>query len=142
MDDVLPGLSYPLGATVDGDGVNFSVFSKHATGMDLLLFDRVDAHSPSRVIPLSGARHRTSFYWHALVHGLHPGQLYAYRARGPFAPEHGLRYDGEKVLLDPYARAVCLDGYKRELARRPGDNSAYAPKGVVLDPRSYDWEGD
>jgi glycogen operon protein len=140
---VEPGTSAPLGATFSGGGVNFSVFSKHATLVELLLFDDAAAARPSWTLPLESRAHRSYHYWHAFVPGLRPGQVYAYRAQGPFAPERGLRFDGDKVLLDPYGRAVAVpDAYDREAARRPGDNTAFAMKSVVADPRQYDWEGD
>jgi glycogen operon protein len=136
------GVPAPLGASVHPDGVNFSVFSKDASSIELLLFD--DAGSPaSRTIALHPQRHRTYHYWHVFVEGLRPGQIYAYRAQGPNAPERGWRFDREKVLLDPYGIAVAVPpGYDRAAARRPGDTSATAMKSVVADPRRYDWEGD
>ena len=144
--DSLPleaGASAPLGATLQDGGVNFSVFSKHATRVDLLLFDAVDAAQPARTVVLEPPRHRTYHYWHALVPGLGPGQIYAYRAFGPAAPERGLRFDAEKVLFDPYGLAIALpDGYDRQTASRPGDNTAQAIKSLVADPQRYDWEGD
>jgi glycogen operon protein len=137
------GSSAPLGASVEPDGVNFSVFSKSATSIELLLFDREDAAFPTRTIALDRERHRTYHYWHAFVPGLEPGQLYGYRAHGPFEPERGLRFDPGKLLLDPYARAVAEpEGYSRAAASEPGDNAAVAMKSVVADPRRYDWEGD
>jgi isoamylase len=140
---VAPGASAPLGATALPGGVNFSVFSRSAARIDLLLFDPPDAAQPSRIIPLDAAAHHTYHYWHAFVAGLEPGQTYAYRARGPFAPERGLRFDGEKVLLDPYGLAVAVpEAYDRGGARRPGDNAAVAMKSVVADPDHYNWEGD
>jgi glycogen operon protein len=140
---IAKGASAPLGATAGPGGVNFSVFSRSAARIELLLFDDADAGSPSRIIPLEAPAHRTYHYWHAFVAGLGPGQVYAYRARGPFDPERGLRFDGEKVLLDPYGRAVAVpEAYDRETARRPGDNAATAMKNVVADPGGYDWEGD
>jgi isoamylase len=99
---VISGASAPLGATVRPGGVNFSVFSKDAVLMELLLFDHENATQPARVIPLDADEHRTYHYWHAFVPGLQPGQVYAYRAHGPFAPDRGWRFDAEKVLLDPY----------------------------------------
>ena len=133
----------PLGATVGAGGVNFSVFAKRADRLEVLLYDHVDATTPARVIPLDAAAHRSYHYWHAFVPDLGPGQLYAFRAHGPFAPEKGRRFDGDKVLLDPYGLAVAVPaGYSRDAASRPGDNSATAMKSVVADPRSYDWEGD
>ena len=142
-DAALDGTSAPLGASVRPDGVNFSVFSKDATLLELLLFDAADAAEPSRTIPLDPKAHRSYHYWHAFVPGLRPGQLYAYRAYGPFAPERGLLFDSDKVLLDPYALGVAVpDGYNREAARFPGNNAAVAMKSVVVDPGQYDWEGD
>jgi isoamylase len=138
-----PGRSFPLGATVLGDGVNFSVFSREASRVDLLLFDDPAAAHPTRVIDLDARSHRTYHYWHAFVSGIGPGQIYAYRASGPFDPAHGLRFDPGKVLLDPYGRAVVVpDGYSRQLASRRGENNATAMKSVVVDLSQYDWEGD
>ncbi|MGB5811117.1 MAG: glycogen debranching protein GlgX [Polyangiales bacterium] len=144
MTDVLPGQAYPLGACVQPEGVNFSVYSKDAEAMELLLFDGPQNRTPARVIRLDPERgHRTFHYWHALVPGLAAGQVYAYRAHGPYEPSRGLRYDATKVLLDPYGRGVAVpDDYDRDAAARPGDNSAAALKSVVADPRAYDWEGD
>jgi glycogen operon protein len=140
---VTPGECAPLGATVHSAGVNFSIYSNHATLMELLLFDTEDAKQPSRVISLQADKHRTYHYWHAFVPGLRPGQVYAYRAHGPWEPAQGLRFDGEKVLLDPYGVAVAVPHtYDRWAAARPGDNAATAMKSVVADPRCYDWEGD
>jgi glycogen operon protein len=140
---VISGSSAPLGATVSAGGVNFSVFAKDATQLDLLLFDDGNAMQPPRVIHLDRGRHRTYHYWHAFVPGLAAGQVYGYRARGPFAPQRGLRFDAGKVLLDPYGLVVAVpDTYSREAARRPGDNAPYAMKSVVADPARYDWEGD
>ncbi|MEB3289184.1 MAG: glycogen debranching protein GlgX [Leptolyngbya sp.] len=140
---ILPGQSYPLGATVYAIGINFCLYSKHATGVDLLLFDSENIVHPRRVIPLDPQRNRTSHYWHVFVPGLKVGQIYAYRVHGPFDPENGHRFDAQKVLLDPYARAVVgEDIYDRKAAILPGDNCATALKGVVVDNRSYDWEGD
>ena len=140
---VASGASAPLGATLGHTGVNFSVFSKNATLVELLLFDDVRAAEPSRIIPLEAKTHRTYHYWHGFVPGLLPGQIYGYRAHGPFAPEHGLRFDAEKLLLDPYGLGVAVpDGYDRTAASQPGPNLAVAMKSVVANPRAYDWEGD
>jgi isoamylase len=137
------GSSAPLGATVYPGGVNFSVFSKSATLMELLLFDNENAAQSAKVVRLDANRHRTYHYWHVFVPNLKPGQVYGYRAHGPFAPERGFRFDGKKVLLDPYGLAVVFpDGYNRKAASRPGDNAAVAMKSVVADPARYDWEGD
>src|SRR5262245_16077510 len=137
------GTSAPLGATVCDGGVNFSVFSKDAVLVELLLFDDANAVKPARVIPLNAGKHRTHHYWHIFIPDLHPSQVYAYRAHGHFAPERGCRFDGEKVLIDPYGLAVAVpDGYDRWAAARPGDNAATSMKSVVADPDRYDWQGD
>ena len=141
--DVLPGQSFPLGATVHPDGVNFCLFSEHGERIELLLFDEPNAPKPSRVIPLNPQVNKTFYYWHVFVKGIEAGQVYAYRAYGPFAPEKGYRFDGSKVLLDPYAKAIVGDEiYNREAAMHPGDNCAQALRGVVVDTSTYDWEGD
>jgi len=138
-----PGKSFPLGATIVEGGVNFSVYSKNSSALELLLFDGVDEAKPSRAISFDPRGNRTFHYWHLFVPGLRPGQVYAFRAQGPFEPEQGHRFDGEKVLLDPYGRAVAVpSGYDREAAKHPGDNAATAMKSVVVDTRAYDWEGD
>jgi glycogen operon protein len=137
------GSSFPLGATVAGDGVNFSLYSKSASTVELLFFDTADCARPSRVISLDRQRHRTYHYWHAFVPQTKPGQLYGYRVHGSFDPASGLRFDPQKVLLDPYGRAVAIPrDYDRTAASRPGDNAAQAMKSVVADAGGYDWEGD
>jgi glycogen operon protein len=140
-DPSLRGTSSPLGATPRPDGVNFSVFSRHASVVELLLFDRVDEAGPRRVVRLEPADHRTYHYWHVFVPGLKPGQIYGYRTHG--LAGQGLRFDAEKVLLDPYGRGVAVPrSYSRDAAARGGDNSATAMKSVVVDTGAYDWEGD
>ena len=137
------GRSSPLGATVVPGGVNFSVFSRNASGVELLLFDREDDSRPTRVIPIDPAANRTYHYWHVFVPGVQPGQLYGYRVQGPFDPGSGLRFDPAKVLLDPYGRGVVVPrNYSRDAVRLEGDNAGMAMKSVVVDPRTYDWEGD
>ena len=139
----ISGRSAPLGATPVPGGVNFSVFSKDAALVELLLFDDANAKQPSRVIPLEARRNRTYHYWHLLVPGLEPGQVYAYRAHGPFEPARGLRFDGEKVLVDPYGLAVAVpEAYDRGAASRAGSNVTTAMKSVVVDPGRYEWEAD
>jgi isoamylase len=136
------GRPAPLGATVFDGGTNFSLFSRTAEGVDLLLFERDDS-PPVRVIPLDQVVNRTYHYWHAFVPGARAGQLYGYRVRGPAKPDWGLRFDPDKVLLDPYARGVVIPaGYTPDTAKGPGDNTATAMKGVVVDASDYDWEDD
>jgi isoamylase len=142
-EETKEGRSFPLGATVSADGANFSVYSKHATGIELLLFDCVDGDRPKRVISIDPATNRTYHYWHIFVSGVKAGQIYAYRVKGAFDPTSGLRFDPAKVLVDPYGRgAVVPKNYSRDAARKKGDNAASAIKSVVTDPRAYDWEGD
>ena len=134
--------SHPLGATVIPGGVNFSIYSRDATAIELLLFDREDASVPRRVIAIDPAD-RTYHYWHTCVEGVRPGQIYGYRVHGLFDPDHGLRFDPGKLLLDPYGLAVVVPkGYDRlALSTGRGDMSN-AMKSVVVDPAAYDWEGD
>ncbi len=137
------GRSYPLGATVCPEGVNFSVFSKDSAAVELLLFNHVGDSKPSRVVDLDGRRNRTYHYWHIFVPGVTAGQCYAYRVRGPFAPEKGFRFDPEKVLLDPYGKCIAVpSAYSREAACKPGDNAGKAMKSVVAEPGAYNWGGD
>ena len=138
-----PSTSYPLGATVYPDGVNFCVFSKNCEAVELLLFDTADDHQPTHILRFDPLHNRTFYYWHMFVPGLRPGQIYAYRVYGPYDPQAGLRFDGWKILLDPYALATVMPShYDRQAAMRPGDNCAVAMKSVVVDPHDYDWEGD
>ena len=135
------GLTFPLGASVQGSGVNFSVYSRRAERVELLLFDAPDDPAPSRVINLVRQRHETSHYWHCFVDGIGTGQLYGWRADGPFDPETGDWFDGTSLLLDPYAYAIAnTERYDR---RRPPDAHDYstALKSVV-DHSAYDWGDD
>lgn len=137
------GSSYPLGATLYPDGVNFAVYAKNATGMELLLFDESDPTAPPRIVTLDPTVNRTYHYWHVFVPRVFPGQVYAWRAHGPYAPQEGLRFDSEKTLLDPYGRAVLVpENYDRGEACLPGSNTATAMKSVVVDVNAYDWEHD
>ena len=141
---VFPGQSYPLGATVYPDGVNFSIFSRHAEKIELLLFDGLNDPQPTQIVFIDPESNRTYNFWHVFVQGLKAGQVYAYRAYGPNLPEKGLRFDPSKVLLDPYAKAIVgYSIYDRQAAMEPGkDNCDKALRGVVVDPSTYDWEND
>ena len=137
------GRSSPLGATVLPGGVNFSVYSRNASGVEVLLFNREDDMQPERMITIDPATNRTYHYWHVFVPDVRPGQLYGYRVDGPFDPASGMRFDASKVLLDPYGRGVVVPrNYSRDAARLEGDNASTAMKSVVVDPHTYDWEGD
>jgi glycogen operon protein len=137
------GHSAPLGATLVAGGANFSVFSRSASVVELVLFDRVEDARPSRSVKLQAPAHRTYHYWHVFVPGIEPGQIYAYRVHGPSESASGLRFDPKKVLLDPYGRAVAMPpNYDRQAAAAAGDNAATAMKSVVVEIDAYDWEGD
>jgi isoamylase len=148
---LLPGQGFPLGASCVAGGVNFALYSAHATGVVLVLFDRADA-APTAEIRLT---QRTRHVWHGLVAGLGPGQLYGYRVEGPYQPEQGHRFNPHKLLLDPYARAISgpvhgthgsLLGYDvasplRDLSFSTDDSARHAPKAVVV-ADDFDWAGD
>ena len=148
---VLPGNPYPLGATWDGLGVNFALFSEHATGVDLCLFDSVDSKVESRRMRLT---HQTDLVWHICLRDVRPGQLYGYRVEGPYAPQRGHRFNPAKMLIDPYAKAVArpvrwndaLFGYRVGGAaddRTPDDrdSAVFAPLAAVVD-ESFEWGDD
>ena len=148
---VLPGRRSPLGASWDGQGVNFAVYSQNAGAVEVCLFD---ADDPLRETGRIRLREVTAHVWHGYVPGLKPGQLYGYRIDGPYEPERGLRFNPFKLLLDPYAKAVAgkvdwtqpVFGYAlgspgADLDRDERDSSAGIPRAVGLDDR-YAWEGD
>src|SRR3954453_3760463 len=99
------GRSYPLGATVFPDGINFSVFSRGASAVELMLFDREDDARPSRIISIHPAGNCKYHYWHVFIPGVLSGQIYPYRVHGPWDPANGYRFDRSRVLLDPYGRS-------------------------------------
>lgn len=137
------GNSNPLGATCYAEGVNFSIFSKNARQLDLLLFDNEDDAVPAEVITLDPHKNRTFYYWHIFIPGLKHGQLYGYRAYGPKNPTPGDMFDENKLLVDPYARALAgHKNYSRQAAKSPGNNFGQALKSVVIDPYQFDWEHD
>lgn len=145
------GKYYPLGATLQDDGVNFAIYSKHAREVFLLLFDRPDGQ-PTDSIRLE---QRSRYIWHVFVHGIRPGQLYGYKVRGEYNPAKGLRFNEHKLLLDPYAKAFtskCANTHnlllaydalcpQKDLVMDRRDNTAIVPKSIVIDP-AFDWQGD
>ena len=148
---VYPGHPYPLGATWDGEGVNFALFADNAEGVDLCFFTSPQDETESVKIRL---KERTHHVWHVYVPGIKPGQLYGYRVYGPFEPEEGHRFNSNKLLIDPYAKAISgtiqwhdsLFGYEvghpdEDLSFSHTDSAPYVPKSVVIDP-AFDWEGD
>jgi glycogen operon protein len=143
MQKTGPGKSHPLGATIHPDGVNFSIFSKNGTVVELLLFEQVESKKPSHIFQLNPIENRTGHYWHICVNNISAGQLYAWRVQGNFLPKEGLRFDKDKVLLDPYGHGVAVGkNYQRQAACWQGENLASCMKNVVVDPRAYDWEDD
>lgn len=148
---VWPGTPYPLGATWDGEGVNFALFTENATAVEICLFDQAIGGKETAIIPL---RERTHGVWHAYLPDLRPGQLYGYRVHGPYDPMQGHRFNPAKLLLDPYAKAItgniewndALFGYvvgdaKQDLSWDPRDSAPYTPKSVVVDS-AFTWGDD
>jgi isoamylase len=146
-----PGHPYPLGASWDGEGVNFALFSEHATGVDLCLFDAAIPGLERHRVTL---RRRTGHVWHVYLPEARPGVLYGYRVHGPYEPRAGARFNPAKLLLDPYARAIAgvvtlrdemlgyrLAGPDRDLVPDERDSAPFVPKSVVVD-RAFDWEDD
>jgi glycogen operon protein len=145
-----PGSPQPLGATWDGEGVNFALFSEHATGVELCLFDEPRGPQTERV-PL---RERTNHVWHGYLPDARPGRLYGYRVHGPWAPAEGHRFNPAKLVLDPYARAITggprwsdavfayrVGAPEGDLELDGRDDAADMPKSVVIDP-AFSWERD
>jgi glycogen operon protein len=138
-----PGRPHPLGATVDREGVNFSVFSRNATAVELLLFDQHDDLQPTQIIKLDPHDNRAFFFWHVYVKGLRPGAHYAYRVDGPQDLHgRGFRFNPNKVLVDPYALGNTKTHFNRDDAVGPADNLRTSMRSVVIDVHDYDWEGD
>lgn len=145
------GLAYPLGASWCGDGVNFALFSENATGVELCLFDQLGVAETARV----RFTERTNFVWHGFLPDVRPGQLYGYRVEGPYEPARGHRFNSNKVLLDPYAKAITgrvdwseeeMFGYtvghaEADLSMDARDNAARVPKSVVIDSQ-FSWGTD
>ena len=146
---VWPGKPYPLGATFDGAGVNFAIFSEAGTKVELCLFDSVDSKKETHRIPL---REQTDMVWHAYLPDAAPGQLYGYRVHGPYEPAAGHRFNPNKVILDPYAKAIGRDvawndslfGYKMgqdDLTFDERDSAPFAPLASVIDT-AFTWGDD
>jgi isoamylase len=148
---VWPGSHHPLGATWDGGGVNFALFSEHATAVELCLFEEATSGEPYATVALPGSADRV---WHAYLPDVRPGALYGYRVDGPYEPEQGHRFNRQKLLLDPYAKAVTgniqwcdeLFGYAigdpaADLTPDGRDSAPYMPKGQVIDG-AFTWGDD
>jgi glycogen operon protein len=148
---IWPGRPHPLGASWDGEGTNFALFSEHATGVELCLFDRPDVVEAAARVPL---RERTNLVWHVYLPDVKPGQLYGYRVDGPHQPEQGHRFNPAKLLVDPYARAItgpvlwddAIYGYTvghddADLSHDPRDSAPFVPKCVVVN-EAFPWGDD
>ena len=148
---VQPGSPFPLGATWNGQGVNFALYAENATGVDLCLFDSKEQQNESARIKVD---ERTYHVWHIYIPGLKPGQLYGYRVYGRYEPEYGHRFNPNKFVIDPYAKAIsdtvhwhdALFGYEvghpdADLSFSGQDSVPFMPRCVVIDP-TFDWEED
>ncbi len=148
---VWPGRPYPLGATWDGSGTNFAIYSEHSTGVELCLFDSAESKREAHRIPIA---EQTDMVWHAYLPDVLPGQVYGYRVDGPYNPAEGHRFNKNKVLLDPYAKAIARQtqwademwGYKvgdpkADLSFDKRNNARFAPLGAVLD-EAFTWGDD
>jgi isoamylase len=146
-----PGEPYPLGATWDGSGVNFALFSEHATEVELCLFDGSTGTSEIGRVPLT---EQTDQVWHVYVPDAKPGWRYGYRVHGPYRPNEGHRFNPAKLLLDPYAKAIDgrlqgnneVFGYQvgspqADLQPSEADSAPFMPKSVVIDA-AFDWQED
>jgi isoamylase len=147
----MPGNPYPQGANWDGAGVNFSLFSESATGVELCLYDDRDEHLETARIAIT---EQTDCVWHIYLQGVKPGLRYGYRVHGPYDPNNGHRFNPAKLLVDPYARSIdgflrwddALFGYTighpdEDLSRDDRDSAPFVPKSVVVDPY-FDWRND
>jgi glycogen operon protein len=146
-----PGKPYPLGATWDGNGVNFALFAEHATSVELCLFDGPADGIESQRILLD---EQTDRVWHVYIPGLQPGQCYGYRVHGPYEPESGHRFNPHKLLVDPYAKAIdgliawddsvygyIVGGEYDDLTPDERDSAPFMPRSIVVDP-AFDWGAD
>ena len=139
------GHRYPVGVTVCEDGTNFCIFSRHATSIQLLLYDRPDSKIPFQVIHLDPETNRTFFFWHVFAEGMTGKEkiFYTWKVDGPNNPRRGLRFDTSIELLDPWAKAISDMEWHRKFNRdKPGSYDVTFMRGMVVPPCDYDWEGD
>ena len=149
--EMRPGIPYPLGATWDGAGVNFAIFSEHATKIELCLFDSPADSKESHCLILP---EQTDMVWHGYVSGILPGQTYGFRVHGPWQPEAGFRFNPNKIVLDPYAKAMSrgirwademysytIGAEQQDLEFDNRDNAAWAPLAAIVDP-AFIWGND
>lgn len=148
---VYPGNPYPQGAAYDGKGTNFALFARHAERVELCLFDSDQTDAKEERIPV---KERTHDIWHVYLPEVKPGQKYGYRVHGPYKPDEGHRFNPNKLLIDPYAKAIAgaikwhesifgyiINGENKDLSYNEEDSAPYVPRSVVIDD-SFDWEGD
>lgn len=146
---VLKGLPYPLGAQYDKHGVNFAIYSSHATKVEVCLFDKNEKHEKRVILPSY-----TDEVFHGYIKGIKPGQLYGYRVYGPYEPEKGMRFNPNKLLIDPYARLLtrpiiahnAMLGYRTssknlDLSFSRKNSASVVPKGIIVDDSSFEWKG-
>lgn len=151
ISGIYPGKAFPLGATFDGKGVNFSIYTENAEEVELCLFENLDSEIEVLSVKLKEREHHV---WHVYIDGLKPGQLYGYRVYGPYNPPNGHRFNPNKLLLDPYSKAIsgaiewhdAVFGYKvgdpdADLSFSTANSAPYVPRSVVIDPQ-FDWEND
>ncbi|OQP61968.1 glycogen debranching enzyme [Niastella vici] len=151
ISGIYPGKAFPLGATYDGKGVNFSIYSENAEEVELCLFENLDSEIEVLSVKLKEREHHV---WHVYIDGMKPGQLYGYRVYGPYDPPNGHRFNSNKLLFDPYAKAIsgtiewhdAVFGYKvgdpdGDLSFSTTNSAPYMPRSVVIDPQ-FNWEND
>jgi glycogen operon protein len=150
------GKATPLGATLSDEGVNFAIFSRNARAITLILFESTEPNSPYKEILLDKREYKTGDIWHCRVKGLKAGTCYLYRADGPFDPEQGMRFNSNKALIDPYAKALTRFtkwdfqksvGYdpkspKEDMSFSKEENVMHLPRCIVVDDNDFDWQGD
>ena len=136
------GKAHPLGATPDTAGVNFSLYSEHASGVELLIFDKETDICTAFSVKLDHHKNRTFNFWHIYVEGLTSGKYYAYRVDGENNPEKGHRFNPAKIIIDPYAKGISDVLFDRAEACHPHENIHASLKGLIIDTKNYDWEND
>ncbi len=140
---ITPGARFPMGAVVDENGTNFCIFSRHATCVELLLYEAHDSPSPFAVIELDPEMNRTFYFWHVHVEGVGSGVNYTWRVDGPGdTASTGFRFDRTRELLDPWAKIVTTTLWDRTLSMDPRGRHVPGMRAVIPPPDTYDWEGD
>ncbi|TVP47011.1 MAG: glycogen debranching enzyme GlgX [Mongoliibacter sp.] len=137
------GQSFPIGPSLTRKGVNFCIFSKHATLVELLIFESTNDLFPTEIYSLDPNTNKTYHYWHIFLEGAYEGLIYGYRIHGPYEPHKGHRFDASKVILDPYAKAIVFPKkFSRKALSKLGEGGLPSLKNVIADLSNYDWEND